>query len=268
MNTISFMTANYVAREVGFNMTRGWGQGDRAANEYYKPIETFGERLNDMLGIVRSLDFQAIDLWTSHLNPSWATNEHLKIACDVVRKHELRVVSIAGWLGSTPSEFEMACKIATALECPVLGASTSMLEKDRPFVVRTLKKYDLKLGLENHPEKTPEDLLSKIGDGGEGTIGACVDTGHFGTQGYSAARAIEKLDGYLFHIHLKDVLHVGEPHETCRFGQGIVPVEECAQVLKRLNYQGAISIEHEPELYDPSQDCKVGREVVQRWLQQ
>ena len=27
MNTISFMTANYVARQIGYNMTEGWMQG-------------------------------------------------------------------------------------------------------------------------------------------------------------------------------------------------------------------------------------------------
>ena len=30
MNMISFMTANYVARQIGYNMTEGWMQGDNA----------------------------------------------------------------------------------------------------------------------------------------------------------------------------------------------------------------------------------------------
>ncbi len=266
MNTISFMTANYVARQVGFNMTRGWGQGDKATNAYFEPIETFGERFEEIIQIIHGIGFKAIDLWTSHLNPTWATAKHINIACDLLHQYNLPVMSLAGWFGSTPEEFETTCNLAVALDRPILGGSTSMLEKDRAFVVSTLKKYNLKLGLENHPEKTPEALLAKIGDGGEGTIGACVDTGWFGTQGYDAAQAIEKLNGQLFHIHLKDVLHVGEPHDTCRFGQGIVPVAACVQTLKRLGYQGGISVEHEPDLYDPTEDCKAGLAMVEQWL--
>ncbi len=78
------------------------------------------------------------------------------------------------------------------------------------------------------PKKPPAELLAKIGDGGEGTIGAAVDTGWFGTQGYDAAVAIEELRDHLVHIHLKDVLAVGA-HETCRYGEGVVPIERCVR---------------------------------------
>ncbi len=265
MNTISFMTANYVARELGFNMTRGWGQGEKAANAYYQPLETFGARFDDLLGTIRAAGFQAIDLWLAHLNPLWATQEHIDLACDLLEKHGLKIASFAGWLGSTPQEFEATCKLAVALGVQMLGASTSVLEKDRAFVVRTCKAYGVKLGLENHSEKTPGELLAKIGDGGDGTIGACVDTGWFGTQGYDAAEAIAELRDHLFHIHLKDVLAVGA-HDTCAFGKGIVPVHKCVETLKRLGYPGGISIEHEPEQFDPMEDCRAGLEQLRQWL--
>ena len=32
MTTLSFMTANYVARETGYHVTEGWMQGDDAVN--------------------------------------------------------------------------------------------------------------------------------------------------------------------------------------------------------------------------------------------
>ena len=40
---VVFMTANEVARETGWAM-HGWGHGDRATNEAFAPLETFGER--------------------------------------------------------------------------------------------------------------------------------------------------------------------------------------------------------------------------------
>jgi L-ribulose-5-phosphate 3-epimerase len=265
VNPISFMTANYVARQLGYHMTGGWGQGDKATQDHFKPIETFGERFEEILKDVRGMGFDAIDIWTGILNPPWATPEHSRIARDLLDKHNLQVVSLAGGFGSTPEEFEAACKLAAALGTRVLGGNTAMREKDRAFVVNTLKKYNVLLGLENHPEKTPQELLDKIGDGGDGTIGACVDTGWYGTQGYDAAKALEELGDHLMHVHLKDVLALGT-HDTCRLGKGVVPVEQCVRTLQRIGYQGAISIEHEPENYDPSEDVKAGAAMVRQWL--
>ena len=60
MTQISFMTANYVAREVGYAM-HGWGHGDRATNEAFAPLETYGEKLDELLGDVAALGFDAVD---------------------------------------------------------------------------------------------------------------------------------------------------------------------------------------------------------------
>jgi sugar phosphate isomerase/epimerase len=259
------MSANYVARQVGYHMTGGWGQGDKATNQYFQPLQTFAERFEEILATVRGIGFTAIDLWTAHLNPTWATDEHIVIARDLLRKHDLRVVSLAGWFGSTNAEFEATCKLAMAVDTKILGGSTSMVEKERAFVVATLKDYDLRLGIENHPEKTPEEMLAKIGDGGDGHIGTTVDTGWYGTQGYDAAQAIARLGDHLFHVHLKDVLTVGA-HETCRYRRGIVPVEACVRTLQELGYGGAISVEHKPEYFDPTEDCAAGLQMLRTWL--
>jgi sugar phosphate isomerase/epimerase len=128
-----------------------------------------------------------------------------------------------------------------------------------------LEKYGVRLGIENHPETTPQELLAKITAGGD-RFGATVDTGWWGTQGYDAARAIEELGDRVWHVHLKDVLALGEPHETCRWGEGIVPIEECVRTLQRTGYTGAIAVEHEPETLDPTDDVRAMREQLEGWL--
>jgi sugar phosphate isomerase/epimerase len=162
-------------------------------------------------------------------------------------------------------EFEATCKLAVAVGTDLLGGSTSVLDVDRARAVALLHQYDLRLGLENHPEKTPAAMLDKIGDGGDGRIGTALDTGWYGTQGYDAAQAILDLQDHLFHVHLKDVRQVGA-HETCRYGEGIVPVEACVAMLKKIGYTGAISVEHEPELFDPSDDCRANLVLLRAWL--
>lgn len=263
-NPVSFMSANYVARQVGYDMPGGWGQGDRAANEHFRPQETYRDRLEEIVRDVRALGFEAMDLWTSHLNPDWATQRHIDVARELLAEYDLRVPSMGGWFGSNAEQFEATCRIAQALGVTVLGGSTAMLERDRAFVIGTLEASGLKLGLENHPEKTPQELRDKIGEGG-GAIGATVDTGWFGTQGYDAAKALTELADVLVYVHLKDVREVGA-HATCRFGDGVVPLRRCVETLAAIGYDGAISVEHEPESFDPSEEVRASREALEEWM--
>ena len=259
MTTISFMSANYVAREVGYAM-HGWGHGDRATNDAFRPLETYEERLDELLRDIRTLGFEAIDLWGAHLNPEWATDEHVEAARALLGAHELRVTTYATWVG--PSNVERACEIATAVGTDLIGAGFS---GDRDRVVATLRERRVRLGIENHPdEKTPQDVLAKIGGDGD-VLGATVDTGWWGTQGYDPVRAVEELADHLFHVHLKDVLAPAE-HDTCRWGDGIVDVEACVRALRRVGYTGAMSVEHEPEDYDPSEDCAAMLAQLRQWL--
>jgi len=256
---ISFTTANYVAREVGYAM-HGWGHGDRATNEAFAPLETYGEKLDELLGDVAALGFTAVDLWGAHLGADWATDEHVEIAVDALQRHGLTVTTYATWVG--PGNIERACELTVALGASIIGAGFS---GDPQALAPVLAKHGVRLGVENHPEKTPADVLAKIAAGGE-MFGATVDTGWWGTQGYDAARAIEELGDHVLHVHLKDVLALDEPHETCRWGEGIVPIEECVRVLHRLGYTGAVTVEHEPESFDPTDDVRAMREQLEGWL--
>jgi sugar phosphate isomerase/epimerase len=256
---ISFTTANYVAREVGYAM-HGWGHGDRATNEAFAPLDTYEEKLDELLADVAALGFTAVDLWGAHLGADWATDAHVEIAVDGLRRHGLTVTTYATWVG--PSNIERACELTLALDASIIGAGFS---GDPQELAPVLAKYGVRLGVENHPEKTPADVLAKIAAGGE-MFGATVDTGWWGTQGYDAARAIEELGDHVLHVHLKDVLALDEPHETCRWGDGIVPIEDCVRVLQRTGYTGAIAVEHEPETFDPTDDVRAMREQLAGWL--
>jgi L-ribulose-5-phosphate 3-epimerase len=263
-NPVSFNGANYVARLVGYQMTGGWGQGDRATSEHFQPLETYRARFAEILRDVRALGFRHLDLWSAQLGPTWATDDHIRTAREELEAHGLEVTSLGGWFGSTAAEFETTCRIARGVGCRILAGSTSMLDKDRPFVIETLRAHDLVLGVENHPEATPQALRERIG-AGEGVIMATVDTGWFGTQGYDAARALEELADVLACVHLKDVRAAGA-HDTCRYGEGVVPIEACVRTLERIGYAGAISVEHEPETFDPTDDVRASRALLLAWM--
>ena len=211
------------------------------------------------------MGFNTFDLWVAILNPAWATDEHMMVVKELVSRYQMQIATLAGWFGSSQSEFESTCKMASRLKISILGGNTGLLLTDRTAVIELLEQYDLKLGIENHPEKTPEELLAKIGNGAGGRIGAAVDTGWFGTHDYDASLALERLKEHLLAVHLKDVLEAGG-HATCRFGQGCVPIEACVRMLKTVGYAGAITIEHEPESFDPTDDVKASYAMLKQWL--
>lgn len=88
MPTLSCMTANYVARQLGYHITAGWMEGDRATQDYFRPLATFSQRFDDLLVEIRSLGFDAIDLWLAHLHPSWATTDPITIASDLLARRQ------------------------------------------------------------------------------------------------------------------------------------------------------------------------------------
>jgi L-ribulose-5-phosphate 3-epimerase len=256
---ISFMTANFVAREAGWAM-RGWGHGDRATNEAFAPLETYAARLDALLADVRALGFTAIDLWGAHLSTEWATDEHVAVATEKLREHGLTVSTYASWIG--PTNVDRSCELALALGTNVIGAGFS---GDARELAPVLREYGVRLAVENHPEKTPAEVLTKV-DAGDGTMAATVDTGWWATQGYVPVRAIQELGEHVAHVHLKDVVREGEPHYTCPWGEGIVDVEGCVRALQQLGYAGAYTVEHEPEDHDPSEEIRAMRAQLETWL--
>lgn len=240
---------------------RGWGHGDRETNERFRPLETFAQRFDELLTDVRALGFATIDLWGAHLSPDWATQEHVAAAREALATHGVTVTTYGTWVHA-PNVLR-ACELALALGTDVIGAGFS---GEAAQLAPVLRAHGVTLAVENHPERTPAELLAKI-DAGAGTMAATVDTGWWATQGYDPARAIEELGEHVAHVHLKDVLHEGEPHETCRWGEGLVDVEACVGALRRLGYEGALTVEHEPEHHDPSEEIRAMRDCLEEWLQ-
>jgi L-ribulose-5-phosphate 3-epimerase len=259
MPRIAFMTANYVARETGWAM-HDWGHGDAATQERFRPLETYEARLDEVLASAHGLGFDTVDIWGAHLGTEWASDEHLAIARDVLTRHELTVATYATWVG--PSNVQRACELARGLGTDLIGAGFS---GEPEQLVPVLRDHGVRLAVENHPERSPAEVLAKI-ERGDGRLGATVDTGWWGTHGYPAERAIDELGEHVLHVHLKDVEAAGEPHRTCAWGEGVVDVHACVRALQRTGYGRAYTIEHEPEDHDPSDEIVELRSRLEGWL--
>src|SRR6476619_6665035 len=121
MPAIAFTTANFVARETGWAM-HGWMHGDGATQEYFRGLDTYEERLNDMLAIAR----------------------------DALERHGLRVATYAMWVD--PANVARACELAGGIGTNVIGAGFS---GEPEALAPVLGEHGVRLAVENHPERTP-----------------------------------------------------------------------------------------------------------------
>jgi len=260
---LSFMGANLVAQQLGWHMSEGWGQGDAAANAYYRSVDTFEERFTEFARLALDAGFDIVDVWTAQVNWDWATSAHLDAAVRVLDEVGLTVASYAGGFGSTAAELKAACRVASRLGTSILGGNCAALLSDRAGVLAVLREAGCVLAIENHPEKRPQEILDLIGEDVD-VLATAVDTGWWGTQGCDAAAAIRELGPHVRHVHLKDIRAVGA-HDTCALGDGVVPIRECLAAIDEIGYSGPLAIEHEPETYDPMPEVIESRRRIIEW---
>lgn len=121
--------------------------------------------------------------------------------------------------------------------------------------------YKVNLAVHNHANPTrywdPQIVLDHIKDKGPG-IGACVDNGHWMRSGLDPVESLQKLEGHLIAMHIKDMNKFNdlEAH-TVPFGTGVLNVELLIAELKRQNFKGILTIENEYNWETPAEDIKV-----------
>ena len=203
-----------------------------------------------MLTAVAAAGFEAMDMWMAHLNWRWATPEHIAIARDLLDRHGIRVVSLAGNFGETPSDLAAACASRTRSTSTCSAAWATCCGTTARARSRCCASTVSASPTRTTPRRRPQEVLALIGDADD-VLGAAVDTGWWATQGYDPVQAIRDLQGRLFYVHLKDVEAPGT-HNTCMHGEGVAEIAACVDELLELGYLGALSIEHEPYDRDPT----------------
>lgn len=271
----SFITANFVARQIGYRMAKGWTQGDDATNAWFAPLPTFPERFDALLREIKALGYGSIDLWCAHLHWRWATPQHMDAARSLLATHRLAVRSYPAWVMGDAEDLRAACRLCRSLAIPLFAGNCALFASDRGAAVAILRELGVGYAIENHAERTSAEIFSRLGAGDEDVVGVALDTGWCATAGWDPVQAARDFAGRLMAVHLKDVLapraektgfeFIDRGHETCRLGDGIARVREVVAELKRQDFRGPIGLEHEPELFDPSSELRESRERVLSW---
>src|SRR5580704_5926915 len=134
---------------------------------------------------------------------------------------------------------------------------------------RLVAEYEIPIGIHNHG---PHARYSKISDVADivkdrnPKIGACVDMGHYLRSDESPVEALERLGNRLYGVHLKDVRTINEGGRRKKIftiiGQGDLDIAGCLRTLKKLNYQGCLSLEYEENEQNPLSDIAVSLQAV------
>jgi predicted dehydrogenase/sugar phosphate isomerase/epimerase len=271
----SLVSASFVARQLGYRMDRGWAQGERAVMEWFAPVATFEARFDGLLKEIAGLGFGGVDIWAAHLHWSWSTLEHIALARKLLAQNGLVPRSYAGWVGGGAAELGAACRLCASMNIPVIAGYCQFFDTDRAAAVAILREHGIRYAVENHAEKSVDEVAARLGPGDEDLVGVALDTGWCGTQGWDPLEAVRRLGPRIFCVHLKDVRArraektglelVDMGHESCRLGDGIVAVRAVASALKAGGFRGSLSVEHEPELFDPGEDLREGLLRLRSW---
>jgi sugar phosphate isomerase/epimerase len=81
-------------------------------------------------------------------------------------------------------------------------------------------------------------------------VGACADLGHWCTSDLKPIECLRILKGRVISVHLKDKSEMGPKGVVVPAGKGVVDVAACIAELKKQDFKGHFSIEHENDWKD------------------
>ena len=144
------------------------------------------------------------------------------------------------------AEWKKIFEFAKYFEIPVIVAEPGVNQWD--FVDKLAGEFHIKIAIHDHPKPShywhPDSVLAAVK--GHPNIGACADLGHWTRNGLNLVDCLKKLEGRSYNIHLKDV----DPFKKVDAGDvvpgnGVIDFAAVFKELKRQNFKGSFSIEHE-----------------------
>jgi len=112
--------------------------------------------------------------------------------------------------------------------------------------------YGIPVAIHDHPKPnpywSPDSVLAAIQ--GHPNIGACADVGHWSRNGLNPVECLKKLQGHIIGVHLKDIVEFNntKANDTV-VSKGVIDFPAVLEELKRQDFKGMLSIEHESNWY-------------------
>jgi sugar phosphate isomerase/epimerase len=112
--------------------------------------------------------------------------------------------------------------------------------------------FSIRVAIHDHPKPnvywSPDSVLAATQ--GHPNIGSCADIGHWSRNGLDPVDCLKKLEGHIIGVHLKDIVKFGDTQAADTVvSMGVINIPAVLAELKRQNFSGMLSIEHESNWY-------------------
>jgi len=124
-----------------------------------------------------------------------------------------------------------------------------------PYVEEKVKEYDMKFAIHLHgPDidiyQDADDVWEQVKDFDE-RLGMCLDIGHDTRNGKDPVADLKKYKNRVHDIHLKDVTGTTKLGYSLEVGRGVIDIPAFVKMLRKVGYDGMVSLEHEKDKTDP-----------------
>ena len=234
--------------------------------------EQHGVELVEGLRETQALGFDCVDIFEDPLDPNAAERiETIRRTCEEIALPIVSVVGVSvGLIDLNPSvrTFHLDRSKAYLDMGVALGAKNYLLvigeyiwqkeviptEAQWEWAVENLKELgsyaadrQLEIVLELEPFemsllRTVDDMARFLDDVGVPSVKANIDISHMLLSG-TAPERLELLRGRAGHVHISDC--DGKKHGDLPPGRGVVPFEPYLEAIKRLDFDGTVSVELE-----------------------
>ncbi len=118
-----------------------------------------------------------------------------------------------------------------------------------------VKETDIKLAIHLHGPDMPmypdaSDIWENVKNR-DSRMGMCLDIGHNLRYGSDSLRDLKKYHSRVFDMHMKDVTGNTKADKSIELGRGVIDFPQLIQILRKVNYQGSVSLEYEKDMKNP-----------------
>jgi len=168
----------------------------------------------------------------------------------LLQKKGIQAVAMCVVTPKNRQEWIQAFEIAKALGMSYINSEPLKTQWD--MVDSLAGAYNIPVGIHDHPKPnvywSPDSVLAAIQ--GHPHIGSCADIGHWSRNGLNPVDCLKKLEGHIVGVHLKDIVKFNDTQAADTVvGMGVIQIRPVLEELKRQNFKGMLSIEHESNWY-------------------
>ena len=123
------------------------------------------------------------------------------------------------------------------------------------YVIKKVAETGIKVAIHTHgPDGAPfpniQKVVEMVKDPKLG-VGCCMDLGHSVRMGENIVKDIKKYKEWIYDIHIKDESAPSKEGQTWEMGRGVMDFVPIIKVLRKIKYQGVISLEFEKNGKNP-----------------